>query len=321
MLIDTGISIIMNRWLEITQDELVLFITDEHHLREAEAVEKWARSSDSVVRVIVLDSQEVQKGQVIEDMSELLSRSNVIIGATDYSFITTPPVIRATKAGARFLSLPLSCTDGTSLLENEFIAMDTRWASKVGKKLQSALKKASFVRVTTKNGTDLLFDKRGRTCGLYNGMATRPRQIASTSFEVFVPIVEHGTEGKLILDGSLGYIGLTKEPIEIDFHEGRMEIISTHHDAERLKEYVLSFDDPTMFINGELGIGLNVLSKCRGVSYIEDESTYGTFHIGMGRNISLGGVQMAKGHFDMVTHEPTIMADDVVIMKNGQAYL
>ena len=100
-----------------------------------------------------------------------------------------------------------------------------------------------------------------------------------------------------------------------------MEIISTHPDAERLKEYVLSFDDPTMFINGELGIGLNVLSKCRGVSYIEDESTYGTFHIGMGRNISLGGVQMAKGHFDMVTHEPTIMADDVVIMKNGQAYL
>ena len=257
MLIDTGISIIMNRWLEITQDELVLFITDEHHLREAEAVEKWARSSDSVVRVIVLDSQEVQKGQVIEDMSELLSRSNVIIGATDYSFITTPPVIRATKAGARFLSLPLSCTDGTSLLENEFIAMDTRWASKVGKKLQSALKKASSVRVTTKKGTDLLFDKRGRTCGLYNGMATRPRQIASTSFEVFVPIVEHGTEGKL---SGLGFFPcafhMVEDPADLGTGEIRID-----DQTGLLPEQI---DDP--------GIGiLQFFRKFRGAAALPDD--------------------------------------------------
>ena len=73
-----------------------------------------------------------------------------------------------------------------------------------------------------------------------------------------------------------------------------------------------------MWMNGEFGIGLNALSKCRGISYIEDESTYGTFHIGMGRNISLGGVQHAKGHFDIVTHNPTIWADGDCIMKDGE---
>ncbi len=321
MLLDTGISIIMNRWLEAGQDELVLFITDEHHEREAAAVEKWARSSDSVVRVIVLNSSDVQEGSVIEEMEELLKRANVIIGATDNSFITSPSVEKATKAGARFLSIPLSCNDGSSLLENDFIAMDTRWAYRIGKRMQPVVKNASFIRVTTEKGTDLLFDKRERKCGLYNGMATRPGQTTSASFEIFVPVVETGTEGKLILDGSLGYIGTGSEPVEIVFHEGKREIISDNHDSLRLIDYIGSFEDPKMWMTGEFGIGLNALSKCRGVSYIEDESTYGTFHIGMGRNISLGGAQMAKGHFDIVTHSPTIYADDTLIMKDGQCIL
>ena len=53
--------------------------------------------------------------------------------------------------------------------------------------------------------------------------------------------------------------------------------------------------DPRIYIAGELGIGLNSCSNCLGNCYIEDESAYGTFHVGLGRNIALGGVQNAKG--------------------------
>ena len=56
MLLETGVSIIMNRWLEADRDELILFVTDESHMREANAVDRWARSADAVVRTIVLDS-------------------------------------------------------------------------------------------------------------------------------------------------------------------------------------------------------------------------------------------------------------------------
>ena len=35
----------------------------------------------------------------------------------------TDAVRQATARGARFLSLPLSCADGTSILENDFIAI------------------------------------------------------------------------------------------------------------------------------------------------------------------------------------------------------
>jgi len=316
--IQTGVSIIMNRWLEVSRDELVLFITDETHLREAEAVEEWARGTAAVLRTIVLPSDEIQNGTVIHDLEEQLCRANVIIGATDYSFITTPEVKKATEAGARFLSLPLSTNNGTSLLENDFIAMDCRWAARMAKKLLPKINRSTYLHVETDLGTDLTFCKKGRKGGCYNGSATKRGSVSSASFEVYVAPVEDATEGKLVLDGSLGYEGIVKEPIHIEFHNGRLSTSDTHEDALRLIRYIEKFGSEKMWMNGEFGIGLNAISQCRGVSYIEDESTYGTFHIGMGRNISLGGVQMAPGHFDIVTHDPTIWADDECIMKKGE---
>lgn len=60
-----------------------------------------------------------------------------------------------------------------------------------------------------------------------------------------------------------------------------------------------------MVVAAEFGIGLNTHSRCAGNCYIEDESTYGTFHIGFGRNIALGGVQDASG---LTIWSPTLPA-------------
>ena len=123
----------------------------------------------------------------------------------------------------------------------------------------------------------------------------------------------------MYLDGSFGYLGIVKSPIKIVFDNGKLISAESNDDgANKLIEYIKSFKDDNMFKPGEFGIGLNKLSKCRGVCYIEDESVYSTFHIGMGRNITLGGIQNAAGHFDIVTHKPTIYADDILIMKDGE---
>ena len=83
MRIQTGVSIIMNRWLEVSRDELIMFITDETHVREAEAVDEWARGSDAVLKTVVLPADAVQSGDVIHELEEQLCRANVIIGETD----------------------------------------------------------------------------------------------------------------------------------------------------------------------------------------------------------------------------------------------
>ena len=71
----------------------------------------------------------------------------------------------------------------------------------------------------------------------------------------FQHTVENATEGKLVLDGSLGYEGIVNEPIHIEFVHGRLQTSDTHDDARRLVNYIESFEDETMWMNGEFGIG------------------------------------------------------------------
>ncbi|MBQ8082005.1 MAG: hypothetical protein IJ240_08940, partial [Clostridia bacterium] len=169
--IRTGISIIMNRWLDVQPGELILFVTDETHRRELEAVERWALGQDAVLKAVVLNSDSVQDGGVFREIAPLLDSANVIVGATDFSFITTQAVTDAVNHGARFLSLPLSCADGTSLLENDFIDMDPARSQRMANRLMHALKRCDQIRVTTALGTDLIFSKQGRGVGCYCGRA------------------------------------------------------------------------------------------------------------------------------------------------------
>ena len=316
--IDYGVSIIMNDWLEVKKDELIHFITDEKHMKEAEAVNKWAISTDSILKTTVLPSHLVQNGEIIEKMANILSNEDVIIGATSHSFITTKAVTTAIKNGARFLSLPLSTNDGTSLLENDFITMPVKEAKKMANKILKKLNGAKTLHVTTALGTDLHLSIKGRKANAFIGKVSK-KEKGSASFEVYVAPREDSCTGTLFLDGSFGYIGNVKSPIKIHFENGKMISAESKDDgAKILIDYIKSFEDETMFKPGEFGIGLNKKSKCRGVCYIEDESVYSTFHIGMGRNLSLGGKQIANGHFDIVTFKPTIYADDKLIMKDGE---
>ena len=190
-------------------------------------------------------------------------------------------------------------------------------AARTGRGMLSALERAERVHITTALGTDLTFGKRGRRPGLFNGLADEPGKVGSSSFEIYMGVEETVTEGVAVLDGSLGYLGCPAERIRLTFRAGRLAEIEASASGERLRHYMDSFGDPGIYVAGELGIGLNKISRCKGNCYIEDESTFTTFHIGMGRNLALGGVHDAAGHFDLVFQFPTIYADDILIMKDG----
>lgn len=310
---------IVEQWLQAKRESVLHFITDETKLREAEAFCAAAEHCGAVPKVTILSSDAVQNGDCIEEMREIMSYADVIIGATNYSFITTNAVTYARKKGARFLSLPLSTNDGSSLLENDFIRMSTRKAAKLGRPMLPFLRFGKQVHITTELGTDLTLSIDGRKPGLFNGVAVKPGEYASASFEVYISPVENETNGVIMLDGSMGYIGLVTETLPLTFRKGYLVDIPNTPSGKRLKEFMEEFHDPEMYCAAELGIGLNEISQCAGRSYIEDESAYHTFHIGFGRNLALGGRHDAAGHFDIVTHNPTITVDGKPIMKDGQA--
>lgn len=319
MRMEQGARIVVESWLHAQPEDVLHFITDETKLGEARAFADAARRAGAIPKLTVLSSDSVQSGDSIEQMREIMSYATAIVGATNYSFITTNAVQFALRQGARFLSLPLSTNNGESLLEQDFLKMRPSSAARMGRPMLRRLKENDSVRITTRLGTDITFGIRDRKPGIFNGVALRSGVCASASFEVYIPPVETVTRGRVILDGSMGYIGLVKHPTELGFTEGYLTYIENTPDGQKLRAYLEQFGDPEMFCAAELGIGLNRLARCRGASYIEDESAYGTFHIGFGRNLALGGSHDAAGHFDIVVHNPTIYAGQSVLMKNGES--
>lgn len=315
--INNGAKIIVNDWLKAKRDEVLHFITDENHIKEAEAFERAAIDCGAVTKITLLPSNKVQEGNIIDEMQNTMYYSDAVIGATHFSFITTSAVEYSLKKGSRFLSLPMHTNDNSSIFESEFLQMSTYKAKKIAKSIIRKLKRAKQIIVKTGLGTDVVFSKINRDAGYFNGVCSRKKSIGSASFEVYVPIIENATRGRIVVDGSLGYIGLVKKPFEITLENGYIKGIENSIDGKKLKQYIESFTDKEMLCAAEFGIGLNEKSRCRGVSYVEDESAYGTFHVGFGRNLALGGKHDAEGHFDIVIHNPDIWADGVQVMEKG----
>ena len=314
--LEAGAHTVISRWCRVQPGEKVLIISDERHVEESLALRAAADRCGAVVALLTIQERHSHPGSVFHSMKDFVLQNDVIIGATSFSLVTNRITQEVLSQGGRFLSLPLSSNNGQPALAFDFMSMDPDEAGRTGHGMLEALRQAGRIHITTALGTDLSFGKRGRQPGLFNGLADRPGKVGSSSFEIYIGIEETQTSGRAVVDGSLGYLGRPAAPIPLTFQEGRLVQIDGETGAE-LKRYMDSFGDPGIYVAGELGIGLNKLSRCVGNCYIEDESAFTTFHIGMGRNLSLGGVHNAAGHFDLVFQFP-IYADDTLIMKDGQ---
>lgn len=102
--------------------------------------------------------------------------------------------------------------------------------------------------------------KRTQT-GLFNGVVKDGKGFSSASFEVYVPIVEDATEGIMVVDGSLGYIGKCEQNVRLTITGGRIADIESNPSGDKLRAFIESYADPGLFIAPEFGIGLNSLAK------------------------------------------------------------
>ena len=313
-----GVKIITEKWMSIRPGESVMIITDIKYWGEMIHVQRHAQSLGATAEIRILSSEYTKNlNEDFNELAALMPEYNVIIGATHYSLVTTEVVKRAVRSGTRFLSLPMSTNDGRSILEYNFLTMDTDRARMMAKMLLKYINDSTFIHLKTNSGTNLCFRKTGRKASYFNGKAKDNKGFTSSSFEVYLAVEEDQSYGEGIVDGSLGYLGKIGEPFKIHLDKGKLVEIENSEYGNILREYIRSFRDERMYHVGEFGIGLNTQSKCEGRCYIEDESTYGTAHIGFGRNNALGGEFEANGHFDIVFREPSIYADNRLIMENG----
>lgn len=319
--IERGARIIIENWVRIRPWDKLLIVTSKEYRAEAQELRKQAVKRARSVNTLLVENKGRYVGVFFDENEEIFDPYTAIIAATEYSLVTTKAAKRAISRHKKFLSLPLSTNNGKSMLEFDFLMMDTKKSRLMAEVIMKYLRHSSRIHVTTPAGTDLQMGKKGRNPRFFNGVVKDGKGYSSASIEVYVPIEETKTEGIMMLDGSLGYIGKAEEVTRIEFREGRIVKIEETPTGIRLKNYMEAYKDSRIYIGGEFGIGLNSYSRCVGDCYIEDESAYGTFHIGLGRNLALGGVQNAKGHFDLVCLEPDIYADNRQLMQEGKIIL
>ena len=316
--IDAGAQIVITKWLKLKPWEPLLIVTSEEYIQEAHYLKRCALKRGARTDLMIVEKKGKQVGVFFDKNEFVFDGYKAVIGAADYSIVTTRAAKRAIARGSKFLSLPLLTNDKHSMLGYRFMRMDTKKSKLMARVIIKYLDASRVIRVTTKKGTDIRFYNHNRGAGFFNGVVKDGKGFSSASIEVYVPIEETKTVGTMILDGSLGYIGKVNQPFRIQLENGRITDIEENEDGRKLKEYLAEYQDDGMYVASELGIGLNSYAKCRGKCYIEDESAYGTFHIGFGRNIALGGIHEASGHFDLVAREPDIYVDNRMIMEQGK---
>lgn len=316
--LERGARIVICDWVRVKRWDKLMIVTTKEHLEEAELLKRCAMGKVRSVNILVVENTGRHVGVFFDMNEEVFDPYTAVIAATDYSLVTTKAARRAIQKRKKFLSLPLSTNDGRSMLGYEFMTMDTKKSRLMAKVIMKYLRYSTKIHVTTPAGTDLTVYKENRIPGFFNGVIKDGKGYSSASIEVYVSIEEMKSEGIMVLDGSLGYIGRAMEPTRILFRQGRIVDIEETETGKKLKQYMEDYNDSRIYIGGEFGIGLNSYSQCLGNCYIEDESAYGTFHIGLGRNLALGGKQNANGHFDLVCLEPDIYADNRQIMQRGK---
>ncbi len=315
---ERGAKIVVEKWMRVKPWDKLLIVTTREHTEEAEVIRRFAGERVHSVNTLVVEDTGRHVGVFFDTNAEVFDPYSAVIAATDYSLVTTKAAKRAIQKHKKFLSLPLSTNDGRSMLEYDFMTMDTKKSRLMAKVIMKYLRHSKFIHVTTPAGTDLKVYKENRNPGFFNGVIKDGKGYSSASIEAYVSIEETKTAGVLVVDGSFGYIGSPREPVRVLFEQGRVREIEDSPEGRRLLHYMEDYRDDRIFIGGEFGIGLNSYSRCLGNCYIEDESAYGTFHIGLGRNLALGGMQNANGHFDLVCLEPDIYTDNRQIMQQGK---
>jgi len=123
--------------------------------------------------------------------------------------------------------------------------------------------------------------------------------------------IENSVYGKIFYDLKVQHIGVIKQPIEININADRIILEKENKSFTRLIS-----THPMLEYISEISIGINpIWSITDNKLSIIEEKNLGTVHFGHGANFSYGN---RKGpHFDAVIQLPTIIIDDLVVMKDG----
>lgn len=314
-----GAKIIVEVCAQVKAGEKALVVTEPKMLNMAEAMMAALVNVDAEPVMVVMPPRDVDGQEPPAAVAAAMKASDVFFNVVDKSITHTNATRQAAASGARGIMMTQF---NEAMLHHGGVFADFATIAPQCEKVAQALANSELVHVTTPLGTDITFKAPGRRGNALTCITAAGKFTTVPTIEANVSPLEGTAEGIIVADASIPYIdiGLLEEPVRCTVEKGFITKVEGGKQAKALADDWASKNDPNVYNVAELGIGLNPCCSFTG-AMLEDEGVYGSVHFGIGTNITLGGVVKAASHYDLIMTKPTVVADGVVILKDGQVLI
>jgi 2,5-dihydroxypyridine 5,6-dioxygenase len=187
---------------------------------------------------------------------------------------------------------------------------------------------AQNLRFTNHHGTDVAYELGAYPVITQYGYTDTPgRWDHWPSGFLFTGGSDDGVNGKVVIapgDIIFPFKSYVQTPIELTIERGRIEHVGGPGvDAELLRSYMASFDDPDAYGIAHIGWGMletarwNVLATDRRGMGMHGRSFYGNVLFSTGPNQELGGPNDTPCHIDVPMRDCSLYLDDRPIVVDG----
>lgn len=301
---------ILTSCMAVKAGEELLVVTDDSRTDIGQAIYEAAKELGCEAVLLTMEEREVSGQEPPRIVAEAMKSADVVICPTAQSLTHTNAKIEAVKAGTRIATMPGITPE---MFSKGAITADYGRVEKLTEKMTALLTEASAA-VIEKDGCILTIDLTGRSGVPSSGVYRHPGEGGNLpSGEAYIAPLENGSNGEMIIDGSMVGIGKLSTPLHVTVKDGKLRSIEGVG-SERLSVLLENEANATL---GELGIGTNEAAILSGV-ILEDEKVYGTVHIAFGTNTSFGGVNKAECHMDGIILKPTLYLDGKKVIDKGE---
>jgi aminopeptidase len=325
-------SIVISNRLKVLPGEDVLILTDKHKLQFAEDLARSVKDAGGAASVVYIPDS-IRPVETITDLHAVsLAAADVVIYILQTGALETKghaiDLSREVAFRHQLISLPLQHKGRVCMMPGfteemiDAVSIDYQALDIRCRNLEKVLADKT-VRITSDLGTDISFSLRGRMFLIDNGDISMPGLHGNMpAGEIYTAPLEDTMSGSLVIDGSVGSLGMVKQPFKIHLKGGMIQKLQPISSVDRVFEKFTEFcefDAPATKTIGEFGIGLNPGAKIVGKMLV-DEKVEGTVHFAFGDSYGLGRTS-SKFHTDLLVTKPTIFVEGDCIMERGKFIL
>ena len=242
--------------------------------------------------------------------------SDVVICQASYAIVHTNTARDALKRGARICEM--WGFDEDMMIRGGAIG-DYAEVQRVSQALAELLTRGKEARLLTEAGTDLRVSLEGRQGHVLAGVANTPGSFCGfPDGEAAAAPKEGSAEGVLVNPFSIekAEIAFPKGEVRITVEKGRVVKVEGGTEATFLTRLIEELGESARNL-GEFAMGTN--PACRlGVTLRETKKCWGTAHVAIGDNKSLGGVVDSPIHMDMIFRDATVIIDGQMVVAKGK---